>query len=312
MNAWSLPTSHQGLDAVVDEARRRQDALVEQVGALARDSRGLQRRLQDLTQSPPSPSSSSSSSSSSSPNGSGFWSTLSRRLKRRRATGSATAPREHFGEQALQQRVDDAIQETKRASWLADRFAALRHDLDLELATLAAHAQAAELALQGLQSRIVAARLTLDDDGLASHQSDAMLRERATAERHQALLEQLVERLGVLAVAARGVIDIVDTLHTDVAAFAASASRHTDALSARARAIGVAEDAHAVLRELEGALTRLGGTLDEADAFASAVHERMSQSSSTDPGFALSLETLVQAALARRAAVDARERAGRG
>ena len=59
-------------------------------------------------------------------------------------------------------------------------------------------------------------------------------------------------------------------------------------------------------------MTRLGGTLDEADAFASAVHERMSQSSSTDPGFALSLETLVQAALARRAAVDARERAGRG
>ena len=306
MNAWSLPTSHQGLDAVVDEARRRQDALVEQVGALASDSRGLKRRLQDLTQSSPSPSPSPPSS------GSGLWSTLSRRLKRRRAHGSATAPRKHFGEQALQQRVDDAIAETKRASWLADRFAALRHDLDLELATLAAHAQAAELALQGLQSRIVAARLTLDDDGLAAHPSDAMLRERVTAERHQALLEQLVERLGVLAVAARGVIDIVDTLHTDVAAFAASASRHTDALSARARAIGVAEDAHAVLRELEGALTRLGGTLEEADAFASAVHERMRQSSSTDPGFALSLETLVQAALARRAAVDARERAGRG
>jgi len=229
---------------------------------------------------------------------------LSRRLKRRRQP-----PREHLGEEALQRRVDDAIQETKRASWLADRFAALRQDLDLELVTLRSTTVSAEDELQQVRARIVAARLVLGDDGLEPHLADDATRQRASAERHEGLLLQLVERLTVLATAARGVIDVVDTLHADVAAFAASAARHTDALSVRARAIGMAEDAAAVLRELEGALARLGGTLDEADAFASAVHDRMSQTTAADPAFAQTMETLVQGALARRSATDARERA---
>ena len=231
-------------------------------------------------------------------------SSLSRRLRRRRE-----APREHLGEQALQRRVDEAIQETKRASWLADRFAALRQDLDLELVTLRTTTVSADGELQQVRARIVAARLVLGDDSLEPHLADDATRQRASAERHEGLLLQLVERLTVLSAAARGVIDVVDTLHTDVAAFAASAARHTDALSARARAIGVAEDAAAVLGELEGALARLGGTLDEADAFASAVHDRMSRATTADPAFAQTMETLVQGALARRAATDARERA---
>jgi hypothetical protein len=46
-----LPTTHQGVDAVVDEARRRQDALVAQVRALAADRRALDDRLKHLGRS---------------------------------------------------------------------------------------------------------------------------------------------------------------------------------------------------------------------------------------------------------------------
>jgi hypothetical protein len=61
--------------------------------------------------------------------------------------------------------------------------------------------------------------------------------------------------------------------------------------------------------ELEGALETLGGTLDEASIFATAVTERIAMTSSSDPAFQQSLDTLVKGALARRAATVAVERA---
>ena len=144
----------------------------------------------------------------------------------------------------------------------------------------------------------------------ATRQVDDVLQEiRMRVERQERVLASLVERLAVLLASARGVIEVVDALHDDVDAFARAAATLTEGLSARARAVGVAEDARAVLAELEGALESLGGTLDEASIFASAVSERMAKTSSSDPDFQQSLDTLVKGALARRAATVAVERA---
>ena len=111
-----------------------------------------------------------------------------------------------------------------------------------------------------------------------------------------------------LVTGARGLLDVIDTLAGDVSGFARAAERELDVLSARARALSVAEDAAAVVEELERSLLSLSGSLDDVTVFASAVHERVEQTTSAQ-GLHDALEVLVQGALARRAAVAAKERA---
>lgn len=288
-----LPTTHQAVDALVDEARRRQDTLVEQVRALADDSRALDERLSALARIPveaPAP---------------GLLASLGQRLRRRRHE----RPDGAHGEAILRQRVEAALQETKKASWLADRFAALRQELDDELAALHVLSGRAAVDVERLQQALVRVRVIGDDESATDVDRDVARRERAAAERQTRVLAQLDERLLVLHASARGVIEVVDALHDDVAGFARAAATLTDGLSARARAVGVAEDARAVLHELEGALAHLGGTLDEAAIFATAVSERIGSTPSTDPAFQQSLDALVKGALARRSVTAAAEKA---
>jgi len=294
----SLPTTHQGVDAVVDEARRRQDALVAQVRALAADRRALDERLKDLTRGE------SGADADVAPPG--LLASLGRRLRRRRRDGRR--PGAH-GEAALRARVEAALQETKKASWLADRFAALRQELDDEVRALHALSGRAGAAITTVNQALVAARVVVADEAAPAAARDEASRQRGAAERQERVLASLVERIAVLLASARGVIEVVDALHDDVDAFARAAATLTEGLSARARAVGVAEDARAVLAELEGALASLGGTLDEASIFATAVSERIAATPSSDPAFQQSLDTLVKGALARRAATSAVERA---
>lgn len=294
----ALPTAHQGVDAVVDEARRRQDALVAQVRALAADRRALDERLKNLTRG--------EGSIDADNDPPGLLASLGRRLRRR--PRHERRPGAH-GEAVLRARIEAALQETKKASWLADRFAALRQELDDEVRALHALSDRAADAIAVVHQELVAARVLVDDESTTAAARDEASRQRGAAERQERVLASLVERLAVLLASARGVIEVVDALHDDVDAFARAAATLTEGLSARARAVGVAEDARAVLAELEGALESLGGTLDEASIFASAVSERMAKTSSSDPDFQQSLDTLVKGALARRAATVAVERA---
>jgi hypothetical protein len=295
-----LPTTHQGVDAVVDEARRRQDALVAQVRALAADRRALDDRLKHLGRS------GVDGDTTTDDHAPGLMASLGRRLRRRRR--EEKRPGAH-GEAALRARVEAALQETKKASWLADRFAALRQELDDEVRALHALSARATAALTALHDEVVTARVVIADEAAADVVRDEASRQRGAAERRERVLASLVERLAVLIASARGVIEVVDALHDDVDAFARAAATLTEGLSARARAVGVAEDARAVLAELEGALATLGGTVDEATIFATAVSERIAATSSSDPAFQQSLDTLVKGALARRAATSAVERA---
>lgn len=294
----ALPTTHQGVDVVVDEARRRQDALVAQVRALAADRRALDERLKDLSRG--------EGSAAADADPPGLLASLGRRLRRRRQ--EERRPGAH-GEAALRARVEAALQETKKASWLADRFAALRQELDDEVLALHALSGRAGEAITTIHRELVAARVVVADEAASAAERDEASRRRGAAERQERVLASLVERLAVLLASARGVIEVVDALHDDVDAFARAAATLTEGLSARARAVGVAEDARAVLAELEGALASLGGTLDEASIFATAVSERIASTPSSDPAFQQSLDTLVKGALARRAATTAVERA---
>lgn len=298
--AAPLPTTHQGVDAVVDEARRRQDALVAQVRALAADRRALDDRLKDLGRADVA-----GVDRARDDDAPGLMASLGRRLRRRREERRPVA----HGEAALRARVEVALQETKKASWLADRFAALRAELDDEVRGLHALSARATAALAGLHDEVIATRVVVADEAADAAVRDEASRQRGAAERHERVLASLVERLAVLLAAARGVIEVVDALHDDVDAFARAAATLTEGMSARARAVGIAEDARAVLAELEGALATLGGTLDEATIFAAAVSERIAATSSSDPAFQQSLDTLVKGALARRAATSAVERA---
>ena len=303
MTTPSLPTTHQAASAIVDEARRRQDALVAEVRTLAADSRALENRLKALTRG----DAATDDTAGTPP---GLLASLGRRLRRRRQERpAADRSAGSHGESALRARVEAALQETRRASWLADRFGALRQELDDELARLHSVSGRAALELERLQGIVIASRVVGDDESAADVDRDEGRRQRASAERQTQILAQLDERIAVLVVSARGVIDIVDALHDDVAAFARAAASQTEGLSARARAVGVAEDARAVLTELETALSSLGGTLDEAAIFAAAVSERIASTPSSDPAFQQSLETLVQGALARRAVTAAVEKA---
>jgi hypothetical protein len=301
VNAEDLPGTHQGVDAVVDEARRRQDALVARVRGLAADRRALDDRLKHLSHAHDDGDDTDGDAGSP-----GLLASLSRRLRRRRRERTAPGP---HGEAALRARVEAALQETKKASWLADRFGALRQELDDEVRALHALSARATAALSTLQQEIVSARVVSADASAAAAVRDEASRQRAQAERQERVLALLVERLAVQLASARGVIDIVDALHDDVDAFVRAASTWTEGLSARARAVGVAEDARAVLVELEGALSSLGGTLDEAAIFATAVSERIAQTPSSDPAFQQSLDALVKGALARRSATSAVEQA---
>jgi hypothetical protein len=322
----SLPTTHQALEAIIDEARRRQDQLVAQVGALAEDRQRLEGRLKALRSSRGNDDAGGDAGGEGSGDndddgeqGLGLFASLRQRLgsarRRRRRAGTSARTHTHgrHSESSLRARLEEALTETKKAAWLADRFAALREDLDVELSALRRlHAQA-QARLKDLNDTIVAARVAEHDgndrhDGVLAAKDDAT-RDRAAAERQERIVSLLIERVSVLQASARGVIDVIDALHADVDAFAAAAARHTDALSAKARAIGVAEDARSVLEELDAALLSLGGSLDEASVFCAAVSARMKGSVSTDPGFGASLETLVHSAMARRAVTDARERA---
>jgi len=293
-----LPQSHGAVDAFVDEARRRQDALVAQVRLLAADSRALEDGLRRALAVEDSAADPSATVDADAPRR-GLLSSLSRRLKARRPKATP-APTRHVGEDVLRERVEAAVQESKRASWLADRLAALRHDLDDEARALRSSIEHAGTEAEACRERMRTVAIDAGPD------ADAVA---AAATRQATVLDTLHDRLHGLVAQAKGVADIVDTLHADVAAFAAAAAEHTDALAARARAVGVAEDASVVLDELHRALHHLGGGLDEAAAFARAVHERIGHASSSDPAFQASLQTLVQGALARRAAQDAREKA---
>ncbi len=299
-SAQALPTTHQGIDALVDEARRRQDALVERVRALAADRRALDASWQRLrhtdegsgpAQPPP-----------------GLLASLAQRLRRRRAERLESTPAAPRGEAALRARVEAALHETKKASWLADRFSALRHELDDELAAL--HGQVAQVTaeLASVADDTIAARLATDDPSRDEAARDEAQRRRDALVRRERLLSALAARLDVLVVSARGIIELVDALHHDVDAFAQAASSLTEGWSARARALGVAHDARAVVLDLEASLDRLGGTLDEAAAFATAVCERLA-SSTSESALRESLAVLVAGASARKAAADALDRA---
>ncbi len=256
--------------------------------ALAKDSDGLE--------------GSSSAAQAKDDQPTGLLASLSRRLKSRRAqkSGGGQPP----SEDALRRRVEEAVARSRRASWLADRLAALRHEIDDELVALTSTRRRAHDEADLARGRVI------DEAVRAAHDDDAKTRQ-AQAGRHAQALETLEQRLEALCAQARAIIDIVDTLYGDVAAFAQTAARHTDTLAARASAAGIADDAAAVLAALDAALHALGGGLDEAAAFARAVHERIAGTSSADPSFQASLHTLVQGALARRAAQDAKEKAAR-
>lgn len=296
----ALPTTHQGVDALVDEARRRQDALVERMRALAADQKALdaswqrlRHRHDDESASEPAP---------------GLLASLAQRLRRRRRERTKDPVDGAHGETELRGRVEAAFHETKKASWLADRFAALRHELDDELAALHGLVALVTAELASVANDTIAARLATDDPSRDEAARDEAQRRRDALVRRERLLSALAARLDVLVVSARGIIELVDALHHDVDAFAQAASSLTEGWSARARALGVAHDARAVVLDLEASLDRLGGTLDEAAAFATAVCERLA-SSTSESALRESLAVLVAGASARKAAADALDRA---
>jgi hypothetical protein len=296
----ALPTTHQGVDALVDEARRRQDALVERVRTLAADRKALdaswqrlRHRHDDESASEPAP---------------GLLASLAQRLRRRRRERTKDPVDGAHGETELRGRVEAAFHETKKASWLADRFAALRHELDEELAALVALVSQVNDELAALTTTTIAARLAAGDAATTEAARDEAERQRNMCERRERLLHSLAARIEVLVVSARGVLTIVDALHDDVDAFARSAASLVEGWSARARALGLAHDARAVVFDLEASLDRLGGTLDEAAIFATAVCERLS-SSTSESALRQSLDTLVAGASARKAAARALDEA---
>ena len=271
----------------MDEARRRQERILETIRALAEDSGVLEQQLARVLR----PADTTDE---------GVLSSLRRRLGfgRRRLRPVAV-------EDQLRARVDQAMRETRKASMLADRFAALSASLADERKTLEAARAVAEEALAKADAEILQQRIHDDvagaGDVMGKHASSLQ-----GLERQERLMALYVERLGVLIEGASGLLEVSGTLATDVDAFATAAARQTEALAQRVRSVGVAEDARSVIEDLEDAMSSLGGSLDEAVAFATAVASGARRSDQPDLNDAL--QTLVRAAEARRTTQSAKER----
>lgn len=284
-----MPATPQELAALIDDEQRRQDAHLLVIRALVTDSRAL-RLVVDMAPKP------------------GLLASLKQRLRGRREEQQSTEDR-------LRGRIEGALHECKKASLLVDRFAALREALFADLQRLHAVIGDARVAAEAAGKDVVSARVdeaAAEDAGAAVDAAfDAARRRRDQAQQRQEVAERMQERLSVVVVSARGLLDVIETLSADVAGFARAAERELDVLSARARALSVAEDAAAVVDELEKSLLQLSGSLDDVTVFAAAVHDRVAQSTSTR-GLSEALEVLVQGAMARRAATAAKERASAG
>lgn len=273
----TLPATPHELAALVDDEQRRQDAHAATLRALASDSKAL--RI--VVEPAPRP---------------GFLAGLRARLGARRAEKPSSASTED----RLRGRIEAALKETKKGALLVDRFAAVREALDADVARVSALVAAATAAADERGRAAVVATV-------AAGESDDGGRAQQAAEARHDLAARTAERLSVVVASARGLITVIDSLSGDVSAFARAAERELDALSARARVVSVAEDAAAVVRDLEQSLLALSTSLDDVTAFASAVHARVA--ASDGDRFGDSLDALVQAALARKAAAAARERA---
>jgi len=287
----SVALTPQSLSALLDEEQRRHDAWLQTIRGLVDASRGLK-----LT----------GAASSDDDDGGriGVLGSLKRRLRARKPKAAS----KRSVEDALRARIESALAETKKASLLVDRFAALRDGLFSDLERLHQHVADTNAFEVAAGVGVIAARIAEDTEALAERERDAARQRRHRFEQQQELAQRALERLAVLLASARGLLDVTETLSVDVAAFARAAERQLDGLSARARALGVVEDAASVVDELERSLLTLAGSLDDVTVFATAVHERVTaQTSST--GLAQALDTLVQGALARRAATAAREQA---
>lgn len=279
----ALPTTPQELAALVDDEQRRQDSHLAVIRALAQDSRAL-RLVVDGTPKP------------------GLLTSLTRRLRGRREEQKSTEDR-------LRARIEAALLECKKASLLVDRFAALREALFADLQRLHGVIEAAGTGAD-VEAR-AAVSAAVDEGSKEGAAADVARRDKDRAQQRRELAERLQERLSVVVVSARGLLDVIDTLSTDVSGFARAAERELDVLSARARALSVAEDAAAVVDELEKSLLSLSGSLDDVTVFAAAVHDRVAETTSTR-GLGEALDVLVQGALARRAAIAAKEQAHGG
>ena len=286
----------QSLSALLDEEQRRHDAWLQTIRGLVDDSRGLR-----LT--PRAADGSNDDDDGKHADPPGVLGSLRRRLR-----GRPKPKVRRSVEDALRGRIETALKETKKASLLVDRFAALRDGLFADLERLHQHIHDANAFDAAAAAAIVQARVRQDDVSLEERERDRAREQRSRAERQQELAHRAGERLGVLVVSARGLLDVIETLSVDVASFARAAERQLDGLSARARALGVVEDAASVVDELERSLLTLSGSLDDVTVFASAVHERVTAQTSAT-GLADALDTLVKGALARRAATAAREQA---
>ena len=295
MSAAETPAlTAQSLSALLDEEQRRHDAWLQTIRGLVDASRGLKLDA------------AAGSDDDDDNDRPGVLGSLKRRLRGRpkKAKKAARAS----VEDALRARIESALKETKKASLLVDRFAALRDGLFADLERLHAHIASANAFDAAADAAVIAARVAEGDQSLAERAHDLACQQRLRGERHQELARRAIERLAVLVASARGLLDVTETLSVDVAAFARAAERQLDGLSSRARALGVVEDAASVVEELERSLMTLAGSLDDVTVFATAVHERVTAQTSAT-GLADALDTLVQGALARRAATAARERA---
>ena len=291
-----LPRTPQELAVVVDDEQRRQDMHLAAIRALVGDSKSL-RIVEDKADA----------EAGSKP---GVLGNLRKRLRATRTKARST-------EDLLRGRIEAALTESKRASMLVDRFAALREELFADVTRLNTVISRAQQLEAESAAAVVSASVAKDSAESAesasahaanSDDTDNSRRHHARTEQRLDLAQRTAERLSVVVVSARGLIGVIDTLATDVAAFARAAERELDALSARARAVSLAEDAAAVVIELERSLLSLSSSLDDVTVFATAVHERVARSDDTK-GLASALDTLVQAALARRAAAAAKEEA---
>jgi len=286
-----LPRTPQELAVVVDDEQRRQDMHLAAIRALVGDSKSL-RIVEDKADA----------EAGSKP---GVLGNLRKRLRATRSKARST-------EDVLRGRIEAALKESKRASMLVDRFAALREELFADVARLNTVIGRAEQLERESAAAVVSASVVADSaesaDTVSHGDKDHSRLAHVRSEQRLDLARRTAERLSVVVVSARGLIGVVDTLATDVAAFARAAERELDSLSARARAVSLAEDAAAVVVELERSLLSLSSSLDDVTVFATAVHERVAHSDDAK-GLASALDALVQAALARRAAAAAKEAA---
>ena len=290
MTTSPVPLTSQSLSALLDEEQRRHDAWLLSIRGLVEASRTLRLNAPHDEDGP---------KTLESP---GLLSSLRRRWQRRSPQVVRSV------EDSLRLRIESAFKETKKASLLVDRFAALRDGLFVDLERLHQHIADAGAFDTASAAGILQARVDEGDESLTERQRDPARQQRSQGEQRQGLAQRALERLSVLVASARGLLDVTETISGDVFHFARAAELQLDALAARARTLGVVEDAASVVEELERSLLTLSSSLDDVTIFANAVHERVTaQTSATD--LAQALETLVQGAAARRAAASAREQA---